>query len=113
MALMLFVQGPAAAGELCARRPYDPRSGSLEFLEIEVTGEGIAGKVKNRSSDAALGVRVWVNYYITRRGGLSAQQCIPIGDLKSGEERGFHDSLIPEAERAEAYDYTVDALEWR
>ncbi|MBI3122143.1 MAG: hypothetical protein HYZ03_07665, partial [candidate division NC10 bacterium] len=54
------------------------------------------GKVRNTGSDTALGVGVWVNYYQTRRGGILGQQCIPVGDLRSGEERAFR--ALPMAE---------------
>ena len=112
--LIIFsVQGPAAADDPCERKLLDPRSGQLHFLGIEVTWEGIAGRVKNQSGDTALGVRVWVSYYLSRRGGLAAQQCIPVGDLRPGEERDFQASPIPEVESAEAYAYTVDAVGWR
>lgn len=111
--LIFSVQGPAAADDPCERRPLDPRSGQLHFLGIEVTWEGIAGRVKNQSSDTALGVRVWVSYYLSRRGGLAAQQCIPVGDLGPGEERDFQASPIPQIESAEAFAYTADAIGWR
>jgi hypothetical protein len=111
--LSFSAQGPAAADDSCERRPLDPRSGRLHSLGIEVTWEGITGRVKNQSTDTALGVRVWVNYYISRRGGLAAQQCILVGDLSPGEERDFQASPLPEVENAEAYAYTVDALGWR
>lgn len=112
VAVIFLVKGPAAADDPCERKPLDPRSGQLHFLGIEVTWESIAGRVKNQSSDTALGVRVWVNYYMSRRG-LAAQQCIPVGDLSPGEERDFQASPIPEVENAEAYAYTMDALGWR
>lgn len=111
--LIFSARGPAAADDPCERKPLDPRSGQLHSLGVEVTWEGITGRVKNQSGDTALGVRVWVNYYISRRGGLAAQQCIPVGDLGPGEERDFHASPIPEVENAEAYAYTVDAIGWR
>ncbi len=113
VALAFSAQGPAAADDPCERKPLDPRSGRLQFLDIGVGREGIAGRVKNHSSETALGVRVWVNYYVSRRGGLAAQQCIPVGDLSPGEERDFQVSPIPDVERAEGYTYTVDAIGWR
>lgn len=112
-ALMILAQGPAAADDPCERKPLDPRSGQLHFLDMGVAREGIAGRVKNQSGDTALGVRVWVNYYMSRRGGLATQQCIPIGDLSPGEERDVQALPVPEAEKAEAYTYTVDAIGWR
>ena len=113
VALVFFAQGPAAAEDPCERKPLDPRSGQLHFLGIEVNRGGIAGRVKNQSGETALGVRVWVNYYMSRRGGLAAQQCIPVGDLSPGEERDVQASPIAEAENTEAYTYTVDAIGWR
>ena len=74
VALAFSAQGPAAADDPCERKPLDPRSGRLQFLDIEVGRDGIAGRVKNHSSETALGVRVWVNYYVSRRGGLAAQR---------------------------------------
>lgn len=71
------------------------------------------GKVRNTGSDTALGVGVWVNYYQTRRGGILGQQCIPVGDLRSGEERAFRALPMADADRAEAFDFAVDAVGWR
>jgi hypothetical protein len=113
-ALTLLVTGPTAAQEPCqAGRLRDPRTSRLQMLDIRVGKQMIVGRVKNTSGETALGVGVWVNYYIGRRGGLSAQQCIPLGDLQSGEERAFQASPIPEADRTESYDYAVDAVGWR
>ena len=113
-ALTLLVAGPAVAQEPCqGGRLRDPRTSRLQMLDLRVGKHLIVGKVRNTSSETALGVMVWVNYYIGRRGGLSAQQCIPLGDLGSGEERAFQASPIPEADRTESYDYAVDAVGWR
>ena len=114
LAFALFVAGLSAADEPCkGRRGLDPRTARLQVLDIQVTQQGIVGKVKNSSDETALGVMVWVNYYMTRRGGLMAQQCIPVGDLRSGEERGFQALLHSEANRAESWDYAADAAGWR
>jgi hypothetical protein len=113
-ALILLVPRPAAADEPCkGRGPLDPRTVRLQVLDFRIGGEGIVGKVKNTSGETALGVMVWVNYYIGRRGGLSAQQCIPVGDLQSGEERSFLAIPIPEADGKETFDYAVAAVGWR
>ena len=113
-ALTLLVPRPAAADEPCkGRGPLDPRTARLQVLDLRIGGEGIVGKVKNTSGETAIGVMVWVNYYIGRRGGLSAQQCIPVGDLQSGEERSFLAIPIPEADGKEAFDYAVAAVGWR
>jgi hypothetical protein len=71
------------------------------------------GRVKNNAGETALGVGVWVNYYLSRRGGLIGQQCIPVGDLRPGEDRAFRAATIAEADRAEGFDFTVDAAGWR
>ncbi|MBI4572407.1 MAG: hypothetical protein HY713_03860 [candidate division NC10 bacterium] len=113
-ALTLLVTGPAVAQEPCqGGRLRDPRTSRLQMLDLRVGKHVIAGRVKNTSGETALGVGVWVNYYLSRRGGLSAQQCIPLGDLGSGEERAFQAIPIPEADRTESYDYAVDAVGWR
>jgi len=112
--LILLVPRPAAADEPCkGRGPLDPRTARLQVLDLRIGGEGIVGKVKNTSGETAIGVMVWVNYYIGRRGGLSAQQCIPVGDLQSGEERSFLAIPISEADGKEAFDYAVAAVGWR
>lgn len=113
-ALALLLPGVAVADEGCqGRRALDPRTARLQVLGLQVTQQGIVGRVKNNSGETALGVGVWVNYYLSRRGGLAGQQCIPIGDLKAGEERPFAALPIDEATRTEAYDYAVDASGWR
>ncbi len=113
-ALTLLIPGPAAADEACqGKRPLDPRNARIQVLELRVGQQGIIGRVKNTSGETALGVGVWVNYYLSRRGGLMGQQCIPVGDMKAGEERNFGAFPIDEAMRAEAYDYAVDTTEWR
>ena len=113
-ALALVVPGWAAADEGCqGRKALDPRTARLQVLNLQVGRDGIAGSVKNTSSETALGVGVWVNYYLSRRGGLAGQQCIPIGDLKPGEERPFAAIPIDQAARTEAFDYAVDASGWR
>ena len=113
-ALTLLVTGPAAAQEPCqGKRALDPRTARLQVLNLQMGSQGIVGKVKNNSGETALGVMVWVNYYLSRRGGLRGQQCIPVGDLRSGEERAFQAVPIPEADRTESYDYAVDAAGWR
>lgn len=113
-ALMLLVPRTAVADQGCqGRRALDPRTARLQVLNFQVGQQGIVGSVKNNSGETALGVGVWVNYYLSRRGGLAGQQCIPVGDLKSGEERPFAALPIDQAARAEAFDYAVDASGWR
>ncbi len=113
-ALNFLVAGPAAAQEPCqGKRLRDPRTSRLQVLDIHVGKRAILGRIKNTSGETALGVGVWVNFYLSRRGGLSGQQCIPVGDLGSGEERAFQAAPIPEAERTESYDIAVDAAGWR
>lgn len=113
-ALGLCVPSPAMAEEPCqGRRPLDPRTARIQVLNVQIGRQGIVGKVKNTAGETALGVGVWVNYYLSRRGGLTAQQCIPVGDLQSGEERSFQAIPIPDADRTEAYDYAVDAVGWK
>jgi hypothetical protein len=111
--LLTLLPAPAAAQDPCQRRPLDPRTARLQALDVQVTREAIAGRVKNTSNETALGVAIWVNYYLSRRGGLSSQQCIPVGDLRPGEERGFLGTPVAGAERAEGYTYSVDAAGWR
>lgn len=112
--LLLLLPGPVAAQEPCqGKRGLDPRTARLQVLDFQASRGGIVGKVRNTGSDTALGVGVWVNYYQTRRGGILGQQCIPVGDLRSGEERAFRARPNSEAERAEAFDFAVDAAGWR
>lgn len=113
-ALVLIAPRTAAGDQGCqGRKPLDPRTARLQVLNFQVGQQGIVGSVKNNSGETALGVGVWVNYYLSRRGGLAGQQCIPVGDLKSGEERPFAALPIDQAARAEAFDYAVDASGWR
>lgn len=113
-ALVLLVLGTAAADEGCqGRRALDPRTARLQVLDLQVGQQGIVGRVRNNSDETALGVGVWVNFYLSRRGGLAGQQCIPVGDLKAGDERPFSALPIDQALRAEAFDYAVDASGWR
>lgn len=110
----LALPGFAVADEPCqARRALDPRTARLQALDVHVTRNGIIGRIKNTSSETALGVMVWVNYFLSRRGGYTAQQCIPVGDIGPGEEREFLAPTSGGAERAEAFTYTVDAVGWR
>lgn len=114
VAMLLLLPGTAIAQEPCqGKRALDPRTARLQVLDLQVTKQGIAGRVKNTAGETALGVMVWVSWYLSRRGGLTAQQCIPVGDLRSGEERTFTALPASEAERAEAYDYAPDAVGWR
>ncbi len=114
VALMLLVSERASAEEPCkGKRALDPRTARLQVLGIDLGKQGIIGRVRNTGGETALGVMVWVNYYIGRRGGFMAQQCIPVGDLRSGEERAFHAYPIGEADRAESWDYAADAVGWR
>ena len=115
VALAIVLQGVANASEPCQRRPLDPRSARLQVVDISVTAGEVAGRVKHTgsSSDTAVDVVVWVNYYQSPRGGILGQQCIVIGDIKSGEEREFGERSTPEAARARAFDTAVAATEWR
>lgn len=94
-------------------RPVDPRNSGLDVLEITLNEAGIAGRIKNTSDDTAVGVMIWVNYFLSARGGLIGQQCIPIGELPAGEERPFHALLAAEAAEAERWTHAAEALEWR
>jgi len=112
--LILQIPGPVTAQEPCqGKRAIDPRTARLQVLNIEIGRQGIVGRVKNTSGETALGVMVWVNYYLSRRGGLKGQQCIPVGDLRGGEEATFQGIPIAEADGTEAFDYAVDAAGWR
>ncbi len=112
--LLLLLPGPAVAEEPCqGKRGLDPRTARLQVLDFQASRGGIVGRVRNTGSDTALGVGVWVNYYQTRRGGILGQQCIPVGDLRSGEERAFRALPMADADRAEAFDFAVDAVGWR
>ena len=115
VALAIVLQGVASAGEPCERRPLDPRSARLEVVDIHVTADGVSGRVQytGRSSDTAIDVVVWVNYYLGTRGGIVGQQCIPVGDIRPGEEREFVERAPAETGRARAFDTTVAATEWR
>lgn len=113
VALVLTLWGSGAAQEICQPKPVDPRSARLQVLDLQVSRSQIAGRVRNTSGETALGVMVWLNYYVSRRGGLTAQQCIAVGDLQPGEERPFLGSTIPEAEKIESYNYSTDAVGWR
>lgn len=112
--LLLLLPGPVAAQEPCqGGRALDPRTARLQVLDFQASRAGVVGRVKNNAGETALGVGVWVNYYLSRRGGLIGQQCIPVGDLRPGEDRAFRAATIAEADRAEGFDFTVDAAGWR
>ncbi len=112
--LLTCVPERATADEPCqGKRALDPRTARLQMVSIDLGKQGIVGRVRNTGGETALGVMVWVNYYIGRRGGLMAQQCIPVGDLRSGEERAFQAYPISEADRAESWDYAADAVGWK
>lgn len=111
--LLLWLWGPALAQEMCQKKMLDPRSARLQVRDIQASRNQITGKVKNSSGETATGVMVWLSYYVGRRGGLMAQQCIPVGDLQPGEERTFLGVTAPEAEKAESYDYSADAVGWK
>lgn len=114
VALILLLPGPVAAEEPCqGKRGLDPRTARLQVLDFQIGRGGVVGGVKNKSSETALGVGVWVNYYQSRRGGLLGQQCIPVGELRPGEERAFLAAPMAEAERAESLDFAVDAAGWQ
>ena len=114
VALLLCMPGSAIADEPCqGKRALDPRNARLQVLDLQVGQQGVLGRVRNGGGETALGVMVWVNYYLSRRGGLTAQQCIAVGDLRPGEERPFAGGPPAEAARTEAFDYAVDAVGWR
>jgi hypothetical protein len=114
LALLLCLPGPTWADEMCqGSRPMDPRNSGLDVLEINVAPEGITGRIKNTSGDTAVGVMVWVNFLRSARGGLLGQQCIPIGDMASGEERPFQGPPSAEAAEAESWSHAAEALDWR
>ncbi len=111
------VAGPASvslAQEMCAgKRPLDPRNARLKILDLRVTDDAVSGRIKNDSGERAVGAMLWVNFYMSRRGGLLGQQCIPIGDLAAGEERPFRATPTADIFKAEATDYAAEALSWR
>ncbi len=111
---MLLLPGTTTAQQPCeGKRVLDPRSARLQVLDIRVGPQVIVGRVKNGGNETALGVMIWVNYYIGRRGGLMAQQCIAVGDLSPGEERAFREIPIAEAGRSESFDSAPDTVGWR
>jgi hypothetical protein len=95
------------------KRPLDPRNARLKVLDLRVTDDAVSGRIKNDSGEGAVGVMVWVNYYMSRRGGLLGQQCIPIGDLRAGEERPFRATPTADLFKSEATDYAAEALSWK
>jgi hypothetical protein len=102
------------AQEMCAgKRPLDPRNARLKVLELQVTDDAVSGRIKNDGGERAIGAMVWVNYYMSRRGGLLGQQCIPIGDLGAGEERPFRATPTADVFKAESTDYAAEALSWK
>ncbi len=113
-ALLSALPAPLFAQQSCqGRRAVDPRSAKLRVLEIHVARDGVAGRVQNSGGERALGAAVWINYYASRRGGLLGQQCIPLGDLASGEERAFLVPVQVDAAQVQAWDYAVEAADWR
>jgi hypothetical protein len=108
-----FFAGTAATQEPCKGSGPRPRNARLQVLDLQVGQQGILGRVKNGGNEIALGVMIWVNYYIGRRGGLTAQQCIPVGDLNPGEERTFMAVPVADAAGTQAYDYAADAAGWK
>jgi len=105
---------PSFAQEMCTgKRPLDPRNARLKILDIRVTDDAVSGRIKNDSGEMAIGAMVWVNYYMSRRGGLLGQQCIPIGDLGAGEERPFRANPTASVFKAESTDYAAEALSWK
>lgn len=114
VALMLLLPGTITSQPPCeGKRGLDPRNARLQVLDIRIGTRAIVGRVKNGGNETALGVMIWVNYYIGRRGGLMAQQCIAVGDLSPGEERAFQAIPITEAGRSESFDSAPDAVGWR
>lgn len=111
---LLTLAPPSHAQQACqGRRAVDPRSARLQVLEIHVAREAVAGRVRNTASETALGAAVWVNFYLSRRGGFAGQQCIAIGDLGPGEERDFLAPVQVDASRLEAWDYAGEVAGWR
>jgi len=114
LVVSLFSVPAAFAQEMCkGKRPLDPRNARLKILDIRVTDDAVVGRIKNDSGETASGAMVWVNYYMSRRGGLLGQQCIPIGDLSPGEERPFRANPTVEVFKAESTDYAAEALNWK
>ena len=104
----------AFAQEMCTgKRPLDPRNARLKVLDLRVTDDVVFGRIKNDSGEGAVGVMIWVNYYMSRRGGLLGQQCIPIGDLSAGQERPFRATPTMSVFKAESTDYAAEALSWK
>jgi hypothetical protein len=114
LALLLCLPVSGLADEMCkGSRPVDPRNSGLDVLEINVAPEGVTGRIKNTSGDTAVGVMIWINFFRSARGGLFGQQCIPIGDMASGEERPFRSPPSTEAAEAESWSHAAEALDWR
>jgi hypothetical protein len=82
-------------------------------MEINVTPEGITGRITNTSGKTAVGVMVWVNYFRSARGGPLGRQCMPIGDMAPGEQRPFQGSPPAGAAEAESWSHAAEALDWR
>jgi hypothetical protein len=113
-AMLAALPAPLPAQQSCqGRRAVDPRSAKLRVLDIQVTRDGVAGRVQNSGGESALGAAVWINYYASRRGGLLGQQCIPLGDLAAGEERTFLAPVQVDSSQVQAWDYAVEAADWR
>jgi hypothetical protein len=113
-AVLAALPAPLVAQQSCqGRRPVDPRSAKLRVVDIHVARDGVVGRVKNSGGESALGAAVWINFYSSRRGGLLGQQCIPLGDLASGEERTFLVPVQVDSSQVQAWDYAVEAVDWR
>lgn len=80
----------------CKPGAFDVRSRRLVVRDVTTEPERVGGFVRNTAPDAAHGVVVWVNYIRPlKRNSRSdderilAQQCVVIGELAPGEEKGF------------------------
>jgi len=47
------------------KRPLDPRNARVQVLDLRVGQQGILGRLRNTSGETALGVGVWVNFYLS------------------------------------------------
>ena len=56
LALLLCLPGAGLADEMCqGSRPMDPRNSDLDVLEINVSPEGITGRIKKGPTERAGG----------------------------------------------------------
>jgi hypothetical protein len=112
---VFFVARPVQSQEICQqKKSHDPRASKLQIVHVKVGKETIQGKIKSNAlfTETAIGVTVWVNYHDAPKRSPFAQQCIPIGNLKAGEEREFSATPISESQRAKGYTTTVNVVTW-